>query len=96
MLELGLVAALGFLGSFGHCAGMCGPITVAFSLSTQAKADATDDTNSRSRWQHVAFHLWLNLGRLLSYILVGAAIGGLGSVLVAGGQMAGVGSLLRR
>jgi hypothetical protein len=38
----------------------------------------------------------LNLGRLLSYGLVGAAIGGLGSVLVAGGQVAGIGSDLRR
>ncbi|MGF1521923.1 MAG: sulfite exporter TauE/SafE family protein [Leptolyngbyaceae cyanobacterium] len=95
MLELGLVAALGFLGSFGHCASMCGPITVAFSLSTRVEADATR-AKSCSRGQSVAFHLWLNLGRLLSYILVGAAIGGLGSVLVAGGQMAGVGSLLRR
>ncbi|MCU0526844.1 MAG: sulfite exporter TauE/SafE family protein [Elainella sp. Prado103] len=42
------------------------------------------------------FHLLLNLGRILSYLLVGAAIGALGSVLLAGGQMAGVGSGLRR
>ncbi|MBE7381287.1 MAG: sulfite exporter TauE/SafE family protein [Leptolyngbya sp. SIO1E4] len=94
MLELGLIAALGFLGSFGHCVGMCGPIAMAFSLSAQAES-AIADTASR-RWQQFTFHLWLNLGRLLSYALVGAAIGGLGSVLVAGGQMAGVGSLLRR
>ena len=95
LVELGLIAALGFLGSFGHCAGMCSPIAVAFSLSTQVRTQETEN-NSRSRWQHVAFHLWLNLGRLLSYILVGAVIGGLGSVLVAGGQVAGVGSGLRR
>ena len=25
MLDLLLIAILGFLGSFGHCAGMCGP-----------------------------------------------------------------------
>ena len=94
MLELGLIAAVGFLGSFGHCVGMCGPIAMAFSLSAQAES-AIADTALR-RWQQFTFHLWLNLGRLLSYALVGAAIGGLGSVLVAGGQMAGVGSLLRR
>lgn len=82
-MELFLVLVLGFLGSFGHCAGMCGPIAVAFSLSEQKE-------------RSLPFHLLLNLGRLLSYALVGVAIGGLGSVLIAGGQMAGVGSLLRR
>ncbi|HEY9908043.1 MAG TPA: sulfite exporter TauE/SafE family protein, partial [Thermosynechococcaceae cyanobacterium] len=33
MLDLLLVFTLGFLGSFGHCAGMCGPLTAAFALS---------------------------------------------------------------
>ena len=94
MLELGLVAALGFLGSFGHCVGMCGPITVAFSLSAQSTSPKA--AANPNRWQQVTFHLLLNLGRLVSYGLVGAAIGGLGSVLVGGGQMAGVGSLFRR
>ena len=94
MLELGLIAALGFLGSFGHCVGMCGPIAVAFSLADETKLDKTPV--SSTRWQKLTFHLLLNLGRLLSYGLVGAAIGGLGSVLVAGGQVAGVGSLFRR
>jgi len=94
VLELGLIAALGFLGSFGHCAGMCGPITVAFSLASRRQGDTANAAVSRS--QQFWFHLCLNLGRLASYLLVGAAIGGLGSVLVAGGQVAGVGSVLRR
>lgn len=89
MLDLLLVMALGFLGSFGHCAGMCGPLTVAFSLS-QAQ-----ETPPRG-WQQFRFHTLLNLGRMTSYALVGGAIGALGSVLVAGGQMAGVGSLFRQ
>ncbi|HZG37422.1 MAG TPA: sulfite exporter TauE/SafE family protein [Nodosilinea sp.] len=88
MLDLLLIASLGFLGSFGHCLGMCGPITVAFSLSQSAAIP--------SRWQHVYFHLLLNIGRLVSYALVGVLIGTLGSVLVASGQMAGIGSPLRR
>jgi sulfite exporter TauE/SafE len=94
VLELSLIAALGFLGSFGHCVGMCGPITVAFSLA--ARAQTTDETALPAKSQQFWFHLCLNLGRLASYVLVGAAIGGLGSVLVASGQMAGVGSVLRR
>ncbi|XQQ06289.1 MAG: sulfite exporter TauE/SafE family protein [Leptolyngbya sp. IPPAS B-1204] len=89
MLEFLLICSLGFFGSFGHCAGMCGPITAAFALSV-GQADAT----SKSR--AVLFHLLLNLGRVLSYVLTGAAIGALGSVLMAGGQLAGVGSGLRQ
>ena len=89
MLDLLLITSLGFLGSFGHCVGMCGPITVAFSL--------TQPTESQPTWRRqFFFHGLLNLGRILSYALVGAAIGALGSVLIAGGQMAGVGSGLRR
>lgn len=93
LVDLGLIATLGFLGSFGHCVGMCGPIAVAFSLSSPA---SDDPTPSQTQQTQIVFHSLLNLGRLLSYVLVGAAIGGLGSVLVAGGQVAGVGSLLRR
>jgi sulfite exporter TauE/SafE len=86
MLDLLLIAILGFLGSFGHCAGMCGPLTMAFSLS-----------NSRNdKLAAFRFHLLLNLGRIAAYALVGAAIGGLGSVLIAGGLLAGTGSQLRR
>lgn len=36
---------------------------------------------SRGGW---GFHLWLNLGRLLSYSLVGGAIGGVGELILAG------------
>lgn len=86
MLDLLLIGTLGFLGSFGHCAGMCGPLTMAFSLS-----------NSRNdKLAAFRFHLLLNLGRIAAYAFVGAAIGGLGSVLIAGGFLAGTGSELRR
>jgi len=88
MLDLLLIVALGFLGSFGHCVGMCGPLTVAFSLSQR---------QDQKRWQQqLYFHGLLNLGRIVSYALVGAGIGSLGSVLIASGQMAGIGSVLRQ
>ncbi|MDX1976111.1 MAG: sulfite exporter TauE/SafE family protein [Pseudanabaenaceae cyanobacterium bins.68] len=66
LLDLWLIAGLGFLGSFGHCVGMCGPIAIALA---------------GGGW---GFHLWLNLGRLLSYSLVGGAIGGFGELILAG------------
>ncbi len=86
MLEFLLISILGFIGSFGHCAGMCGPLTVAFSLSI----------NPKDKLACFRFNLLLNLGRIFAYALVGAAIGGVGSVLIAGGQMAGIGSGGRR
>ncbi|HTL89455.1 MAG TPA: sulfite exporter TauE/SafE family protein, partial [Leptolyngbya sp.] len=64
MLDLFLIASVGFLGSFGHCLGMCSPLTVAFSLSHQG-----------SRSQQIWFNLLLNAGRVISYVMVGAAIG---------------------
>jgi hypothetical protein len=89
ILDLLLVMALGFLGSFGHCVGMCGPLAVALSLS---EAQPQTKTVKRS----LLFHSLLNLGRITSYALVGAGIGALGSVLVAGGQFAGIDSALRQ
>ena len=87
IIDLLLISALGFLGSFGHCLGMCGPLTVAFSVSDESLSPG------KIPWQ---FHLLLNLGRILSYALIGAMIGVLGSVLIAGGQMAGIGSIFRQ
>ncbi len=96
-LDLWLVAALGFLGSFGHCVGMCGPVAAAFALGEQKREVA--GPNRKQTGQKTAqiwFHLLLNMGRLLSYGIVGAAIGALGSAVFAGGELAGVGSGLRR
>ena len=87
IIDLLLIGVLGFLGSFGHCLGMCGPLTVAFSLS---------DESLSSRKIPFQFYLLLNIGRILSYALVGAMIGGVGSVLIASGQMAGIGSFFRQ
>jgi uncharacterized protein len=91
VLDLLLIVALGFLGSFGHCIGMCGPLTVAFALSQVSQEN--DHPGGINGWQ---FHLLLNIGRIISYSLVGAALGGLGSVFIASGQLAGIGSVSRQ
>jgi sulfite exporter TauE/SafE len=105
MVDYWLLAALGFLGSFGHCVGMCGPLAAAFSLANahaepdpSADASAADTVGSRSAalLAKLWFHGLLNLGRLVSYSAVGGFIGGLGSTLVAGGQLAGIDSALRQ
>ena len=71
-LDYFLIASLGFVGSFGHCAGMCGPLAVSFALSSHNK-----EKWLTSFW----FHLLLNLGRITSYGLVGIALGSFGSLL---------------
>ena len=91
MLDFWLMISLGFLGSFGHCAGMCGPIAIAFTLS-----EPTAENQAPTGFRALRFHLLLNLGRLVSYVAVGAAIGGVSSVVIASGQLAGLGSPLRQ
>jgi uncharacterized protein len=85
MADFLLMAVLGFLGSFGHCASMCGPLTVAFA------ANRTNRSWQQSGW----FHGAMNLSRILSYALGGAILGGLSALALAGGQMVGIGSQLR-
>jgi uncharacterized protein len=110
VLDLLLIITLGFLGSFGHCMGMCGPLTVALALSQgdypsgrlrdryhiSNDPDLASDRHTVKSMNFWQFHLLLNLGRILSYALVGAALGSLGSIVVASGQLAGIGSGLRQ
>lgn len=65
---------LGLLGSF-HCVGMCGPIAMALPLSRGQK------------WQIVQSSLVYNLGRVVTYGLIGLIFGMIGlGVELAGGQ----------
>lgn len=54
----------GFLGG-GHCAGMCGGIVTALSLDKSQKLN------------HWGILLGYNVGRIISYTLIGALLGGL-------------------
>jgi len=65
---------LGFLGSL-HCVGMCGPIALALPRTEQ-------------RWGAVAGALLYNLGRILTYLLLGLIIGAFGRGLFMAGVQA--------
>lgn len=67
------IISIAFLGSFGHCIGMCGGIVLAY---TTIKIDPASSKISKS-----AAHLLYSFGRVLTYTLLGAIFGGLGSVL---------------
>jgi sulfite exporter TauE/SafE len=47
----------------GHCLGMCGPLVVAFPM----------------RAGGLLAHLYYHVGRIVTYVVVGAAMGGLGA-----------------
>ncbi len=66
------IIAIAFLGSFGHCIGMCGGIVMAYST---AKIDG-----SWSRLMQAQSHLLYSLGRVTTYTLLGAMFGFLGGV----------------
>jgi len=67
------IISIAFLGSFGHCIGMCGGIVMAYS--------ATKIDDSFSKKEQALSHITYSLGRVTSYSLLGALFGFLGSVV---------------
>lgn len=76
-MPYGLAFSLGFLFSFAHCLGMCGGIVAAYSANLP---------RDRMAWWP---HLFYNLGRTLSYAVIGAGVGVLGSIVALGGRLSG-------
>jgi len=72
-IDLILILSTAFLGSVGHCIGMCGGIVVAYS-STKI------DNNSSLATQTIS-HLAYNFGRVTTYSILGAMFGMLGQVI---------------
>lgn len=65
---------LGIAGSF-HCIGMCGPIAIALPGSPDV-----------SIYAYIRGRLLYNIGRILTYVLVGVIVGIGGSVIVLAGM----------
>jgi len=73
MVNILTIIGIAFLGSFGHCIGMCGGIVVAYSsikISPQS-----------SKVSQSVAHLLYSLGRVLTYSVLGAIFGSLGGVV---------------
>jgi len=64
---------IAFLGSFGHCIGMCGGIVIAYS--------STKVQNQWSKTQQSVAHLLYSFGRILTYSILGAIFGYFGGVV---------------
>jgi len=72
-IDLLVILSAGFLGSVGHCIGMCGGIVIAYSSS---KLDEKD-----SYIKQTLSHLAYNFGRVTSYAFIGLVVGYLGQML---------------
>ena len=72
-ISLLTIISIAFLGSFGHCIGMCGGIVLAYST---IKIDPASSKVSKS-----AAHLLYSFGRVTTYSILGAIFGALGSVV---------------
>ena len=72
-IDLIIILTTAFLGSVGHCIGMCGGIVVAYSSS---KID-----QKSSYVQQTTSHLAYNFGRVTTYAMLGALFGYAGQVL---------------
>ena len=76
------IVTIAFLGSFGHCIGMCGGIVLAYStIKIEPKSSKVS--------QGVA-HLLYSLGRVFTYTILGAIVGTLGGVVVFSNTANGV------
>ena len=66
------IITIAFLGSFGHCIGMCGGIVIAYS-STKVQAQWNKAEQSIA-------HLLYSFGRIFTYAILGAIFGAIGGV----------------
>jgi len=73
-INLLTIISIAFLGSFGHCIGMCGGIVLAYSTIKIEPAS--------SKVSKTVAHLLYNFGRVFTYTILGAMFGALGGVVV--------------
>lgn len=62
-----LLFTSGFLGGFGHCIGMCGPIVASYCMAIKNRG--------------LLAHLLFNYGRITTYTILGGIMGVTGSFL---------------
>ncbi len=72
------IITIAFLGSFGHCVGMCGGIVIAYS---SAKID--DGFDKRTK---IISHLLYSFGRVSTYVIIGILFGYFGSLFSFDGE----------
>ena len=87
-MSYGMLFVIGLLTSV-HCVAMCGGINLSQCIPQSVK-----DEDKGSRFAALRPSILYNLGRVLSYTLVGALVGALGSVVSFSGSMKGIVQIL--
>lgn len=72
-IDLFSIISIAFLGSFGHCIGMCGGIVIAYS--------STKIDSKMSKVYQSLSHIIYSLGRVTTYTVMGAIFGAIGGVV---------------
>ena len=72
-IDIVSIITIAFLGSFGHCIGMCGGIVIAYS--------STKIDQQWGKIKQATSHLFYSFGRVLTYVVLGAMFGYLGGVV---------------
>lgn len=80
--ELSIIFGLGLVSSL-HCVQMCGPVVLSYSLSLSSR------TSSHQMFAHLSY----NVGRILTYTLLGAVAGLTGQSIGLVGKLAGIENL---
>ena len=78
-ISYGLIFVIGLLASF-HCIGMCGGLVVSYTCGLNLK------TPNKSPWPHFLY----NLGRIISYTIIGGILGGIGSFFAISPLFSGI------
>lgn len=67
------IVTIAFLGSFGHCVGMCGGIVIAYT--------STKVGDTWSKTKQTTSHILYSLGRIVTYMIIGSIFGYFGQVV---------------
>ncbi len=70
--------SIGFLGSL-HCVGMCGGISGA--LATAMSPSTSPSSTLTNTLRKLSFQLFYSCGRIASYMVAGALVGGIGATI---------------
>ena len=81
---------LGLIGGFGHCVGMCSPFVLFVSRRYAAPHAARGERPADLRRAAFGAQLWYTLGRVVTYVLLGALAGALGGVVQLAGTLLGL------
>ncbi|MFO0582020.1 MAG: sulfite exporter TauE/SafE family protein [Anaeromyxobacter sp.] len=84
-----MALATGFLGGFGHCIGMCGPLVGAMVFSAGGPAAAPAAGGRAAAAHALKGQLAYHAGRITTYTVLGGVLGLTGAFVNVAGRLAG-------